>query len=370
MNFDIETIVIGAGVVGLAIARRLAVAGKEVLVLEAEDHIGMHTSSRNSEVIHAGIYYPSGSLKARLCVEGRGALYRYCADRAVPAKAIGKVIVAVTEAEIAALHALQAKAIANGVTDLAWLDTAAVARLEPEVVCKAGLFSPSSGIVDSHALMLSLQGEAEEHGTQIAFRSPVETVSCRDGGFEVTTAGTDSITLKCATLVNAAGLNAPLIAGSTNGYPNARVPKRRFAKGNYLSVSGATPFKHLIYPLPVAGGLGVHVTLDLAGRMRLGPDLHWVDGPDYTADTSIVGAFYDAVRLYWPSVMDRELHWTYSGIRPKISGPGEESADFIVEGPTDHGISGLVNLFGIESPGLTSSLALAELVATKLGYNA
>jgi L-2-hydroxyglutarate oxidase LhgO len=370
MNIDVEIIVIGAGVVGLAIARRLALAGKEVLVLEAEDHIGTHTSSRNSEVIHAGIYYPTGSLKAQLCVKGREALYRYCADRAVPAKAIGKVIVAVTEAEISALHALKAKAVANGVTDLTWLDPPAVSHIEPEIICKAALFSPSSGIVDSHALMLSLQGEAESHGAQLVFRTRVESVTCLDSGFDVRTTGADDMTLRCAILVNAAAFNAPLIAARMDGYPKSQVPRRYFAKGNYLSVSGATPFRHLIYPLPVAGGLGVHVTLDLAGRMRLGPDLHWVDGLDYAADTSITDAFYEAVRLYWPSVMERELHWTYSGIRPKISGPGEDNADFVVDGPADHGVAGLVNLFGIESPGLTSSLALAELVAQKLGFNA
>jgi L-2-hydroxyglutarate oxidase LhgO len=369
MGMDVEAIVIGGGVVGLAVARRLAEIGREVMVLEAEDRIGVHTSSRNSEVIHAGIYYPTNSAKARLCVAGRKALYRYCDLRGVPAKAIGKLIVAVSDAEIPALKALHARAIANGVDDLVWLDAAQARHVEPDVLCHAALFSPSSGIVDSHALMLSFQGDAETHGAQCVFRTRVESVARAPAGFEVRTSGAEEMTLLCGAVVNCAGFGAQGIAANTDGYPQERVPPRFLAKGNYFSVSGATPFTHLVYPLPTDGGLGVHVTLDLAGRMRLGPDLHWVGEVDYAADSSMITEFYNSVCTFWPAVMDRDLSWTYCGIRPKISGPGEGNADFIIDGPNDHGVAGLVNLFGIESPGLTASLALADVAVKKLGWS-
>ncbi len=368
---DVEAIVIGAGVVGLAVARQLAEAGREVLLLEEADAIGTQTSSRNSEVIHAGIYYPRESLKARLCVAGRRMLYDYCARRGVPAKRIGKLIVAATPAQTATVEALLRRGAGNGVDDLAWLDADAVRSMEPALDCAAALFSPSTGIVDSHALMLALQGDAEAHGAQCVLRTRVEAVICRTGGFEVVaSAGGESerISITCAAVVNCAGLGAQAVAANTEGYPRERVPPLFLAKGNYFSVSGATPFSHLIYPVPVDGGAGIHITLDLNGRMRLGPDLHWVQEIDYTPDESVADQFYSLVQSYWPEVRSRELSCIYSGIRPKIGGPGSAGADFLVDGPGDHGIEGLVNLFGIESPGLTSSLALAEYAVEKLGW--
>lgn len=366
---DVETIVIGAGVVGLAVARRLAALGQDVLLIEEASTIGTHTSSRNSEVIHAGLYYTPGSLKAQLCVSGRKALYAYCRQRDIPAKDIGKLVVAVSQDEVAALESLLERARTNGVDDVRLLEKAEVRRLEPDVECFAALYSPSSGIVDSHALMLALQGDAEAHGAQCVMRTRVTGVARLGCGFEVHTSGSENMDLECRIVVNCAGLGAQEIARNTEGYPADRIPPRFLAKGNYFSVSGKCPFSHLIYPLPVRGGLGVHVTLDLSGRMRLGPDLHWTDKIDYTPDTSLMDDFYAAVAPFWPRIMDRELSCTYSGIRPKLRGPGSKDADFLVEGPSDHGIDGLVNFFGIESPGLTSSLALADHAAKKLGWS-
>ncbi|CAN5423346.1 NAD(P)/FAD-dependent oxidoreductase [soil metagenome] len=366
---EVETVVIGAGVVGLAVAHRLAARGHEVLLLEEADAIGSHTSSRNSEVIHAGIYYAPGSLKARLCVSGRQVLYDYCNERSVPAAAIGKLIVATSDAQIPTLKALQQRGTANGVTDLTWLDGREVRLMEPEIECRAALYSPSTGIVDSHALMLALQGDAEAQGAQCVFHTRVGRVVCQDAGFEIQTSGKDDMALGCTMLINCAGLEAQTVARNIEGYPSSRIPPRYLAKGNYFSVSGATPFSHLIYPVPAGGGLGVHVTLDLSGRMRLGPDLHWVSEIDYTPNALMADQFYAEVSTFWPGIVDRELSCTYSGIRPKISGPGSASADFVVDGPEDHGIPGLVNFFGIESPGLTSSLALADLAVEKLGWS-
>lgn len=366
---DVEAIVVGAGVIGLAVARRIARTGRSVFIIEAEERVGAHTSSRNSEVIHAGIYYPAGSLKARMCVAGRNALYTYCDERHIPMKRMGKLIVAGSEAETAALQSLYDRGRQNGVDDLQWLSAGEARALEPEVDCVAAILSPSSGIVDSHAYMLSLQGEAEAQGAQCVFRTKVEEISVIEGGFEVATGGADSMAITSSAVFNCAGFDAQILARKIDAYPADRVPPRFLAKGNYFSVSGPTPFRHLVYPMPVAGGLGVHVTLDLAGRMRLGPDLHWVEEVDYTADSSMIQAFYDSVSRFWPSVLERELSWTYCGIRPKTSGPGEPPSDFLVDGPEDHGIAGLVNLFGIESPGLTSSLALAELAVRKLGWS-
>lgn len=365
---DMDAIVIGAGVIGLAVARRIAAAGRGVLVLEAEDHIGTHTSSRNSEVIHAGIYYPAGSLKADLCVAGRRALYEYCAVRQVPAQRTGKLIVAVTDAEIPALRALQERGRQNGVDDLVWLTPEEAHALEPEVRCRAAVLSPSSGIVDSHALMLALQGDAEADGAQVVLRTPVEAITAIPGGFAVRTGGDDATTITTGAVINCAGFHAQRLAATLDAYPRERIPPRLLAKGNYFSVSGATPFRHLIYPMPVQGGLGVHVTLDLAGRMRLGPDLHWVETVDYSEDSSLLQDFYASVARFWPAVETRTLGWTYSGIRPKISGPGDPTADFLIEGPGEHGIPGLVSLFGIESPGLTASLAIADHAVGKLGW--
>ncbi len=376
---DVEAIVVGAGVIGLAVARRIAESGRGVLVLEAEERIGSHTSSRNSEVIHAGIYYPPDSLKARLCVSGRQTLYDYCGQRHIPLRRTGKLIVAVSEAEVPALQVLHRRGLQNGVPDLTWLDPKQVAQLEPEIQCRAAVLSPSSGIIDSHAYMLSLQGEAEAKGAQCVFRTRVDSIAAIDGGFEVRTRASEArdnedqasehMAVTSPAVFNCAGFNAQIVAANTDVYPRNRVPPRFLAKGNYFAVSGPTPFAHLIYPMPVDGGLGVHVTLDLAGRMRLGPDLHWVEDVDYGADSSMIQQFYTSVSSFWPAVLKRDLSWTYSGIRPKISGPGEPSADFVVDGPADHGIAGLVNLFGIESPGLTSSLALAELAVQKLGWS-
>ena len=366
---DIETIVVGAGVIGLAVARQLALHGQEVLVLEEENAIGTHTSSRNSEVVHAGIYYPPGSLKARLCVAGRRMLYDYCERRGVPASRLGKLIVATTPAQIKTLEALAKRAAENGVLDLIAIDGVEARRMEPELECMAALHSPSTGIIDSHAFMLALQGDAEAHGAQCVLRTRVNAARQRADGFDVQATGengANAISISCRNLINCAGLGAQAVASSIENHPPDRIPRRFLARGNYVSVSGATPFSRLIYPVPVEGGLGIHLTLDLSGRMRLGPDLHWIDEIDYTPDARVAEEFYTLVRSYWPGVMNRELNCTHCGVRPKISGPGAPSADFLVEGPLDHGIPGLVNFFGIESPGLTSALALAEYAVGKL----
>jgi len=363
---DIETVVVGAGVVGLAIARELAMAGHEVLVLEEEHLVGSHTSSRNSEVIHAGIYYEPGSHKARFCVEGKRRLYAYCAERAIPARAIGKLIVATDAEQAGRLDELARRAVVNGVDDLRLLGRDEIAGLEPELDCEAALFSPSSGIVDVHAFMLALQGDAEAGGAQIVLRTRAEAVTPITGGLKVRTSGGEAMTLGCRHLVNAAGLGATRLAQATGGYPPSCIPELRYAKGNYFSVSGRSPFSHLIYPLPVPGGLGIHVTLDLADRIRLGPDLHWVDHIDYKPDESQISAFYRSVSSYWPGILRREIGWSYAGIRPKIGGPGRGSSDFMIHGVRDHGIGGLVSLFGIESPGLTSALAIASYAAELL----
>lgn len=355
---DVDAVVVGAGVIGLAVARRLAQLGLETLVLEAEKTIGAHTSSRNSEVIHAGLYYPEGSLKARLCVEGRDLLYAYCAERHVPAQRLGKLIVATDAAQIPKLEALRQRGLKNGVNDLVALSREEARRLEPEVECVAALLSPSTGIVDSHGLMLSFQGDAEAKGAQIVLQTRVTRIARKDGAFEVHTEGGASVS--CAMVVNCAGHGAHRIARHIEDYPAGLIPPCFMAKGNYFTVSGRTPFSRLIYPMPVEGGLGVHVTLDLAGRMRLGPDVHWVDELDYTPISGQEEDFRAAVKHYWPGIADREIASSYCGIRPKISGPGETNADFRVDGPDAHGIENLVNCFGIESPGLTASLALAN----------
>ncbi len=360
----IDTAVIGAGLVGLAVARALAQSGREVVILEAEDAIGTHTSSRNSEVIHAGIYYPQGSLKARACVEGRERLYAYCAERGVPYRRCGKLIVATDAAQEDELEGIRRKAHANGVTDVVHIGTAEVRAMEPEIACVAALHSPSTGIVDSHALMLAYLGDAENAGAMLALKSPLERAVVRADGFEICVAGADPILAH--TLVNAAGLRAPSLARRIEGYPAAKAPPEYYAKGNYYTLSRRAPFSRLVYPVPEPGGLGVHVTLDLGGRARFGPDVQWVDAPDYRVDPRRAQAFYAAIRRYWPGLPDGALEPGYAGIRPKISGPGEPAADFVVQGAREHGVAGLVNLFGIESPGLTASLALADDVAAHL----
>jgi L-2-hydroxyglutarate oxidase LhgO len=362
----IECVVVGAGIVGLAIARALACAGREVVILEAEDAIGTHTSSRNSEVIHAGIYYPQGSLKARACVAGKSRLYEYCATHGVPYRRCGKLIVATNEDQVFQLKEIQKKARENGVTDVAEITAAEAMRLEPALQCVAALHSPSTGIIDSHALMLAYLGDAEAAGAMLALKSPLEKVSLVQGGFELQVGGTEGTSIKTKILVNSAGLRSPSIARLIEGFPPDKIPPELYAKGNYYSLAGRPPFSRLIYPVPEPGGLGVHVTLDLAGQARFGPDVEWVDRIGYEVDPRRADRFYAAIRRYWPALPDGALAPGYAGIRPKISGPDEPPADFVIQGPAEHGVAGLVNLFGIESPGLTASLALADDVAALL----
>jgi L-2-hydroxyglutarate oxidase LhgO len=365
---SVECVVVGAGIVGLAVARALAMAGREVVILEAEDAIGTHTSSRNSEVIHAGIYYPKGSLKARACVEGRKRLYRFCDEYGVPYRRCGKLIVATNESQIPELKAIQKKAHANGVADVVEIPAAEAMRMEPALRCIGALHSPSTGIIDSHALMLAYLGDAEASGAMLGLRSSLERVFLRDGKFELHVR--DANPVRCAVLINSAGLRAPSLAAGIDGYPKERAPREYYAKGNYYSLQGRPPFSRLIYPVPEPGGLGVHVTLDLAGQARFGPDVEWLQGIgqsiDYSVDPRRAERFYAAIRRYWPGIAEGTLAPAYSGIRPKISGPTEPAADFVIQGPAEHGIPGLVNLFGIESPGLTASLALADDVVTLL----
>jgi L-2-hydroxyglutarate oxidase LhgO len=360
----VDAVVVGAGLIGLAVARALALAGREVVILEAEDAIGTHTSSRNSEVIHAGIYYPKGSLKARACVAGRERLYAYCAERGVPHRRCGKLIVAADAAQLPELEGILARAHANGVTDVVRIGTAEVHGMEPEIACVAALHSPSTGIIDSHALMLAYLGDAENAGAMLALKSPLEGVTVRADGFEVRVAGADPVLAR--TLVNAAGLRAPSLARRIEGYPAAKAPPEHYAKGNYYTLARRAPFSRLVYPVPEPGGLGVHVTLDLGGRARFGPDVEWVESIDYRVDPARAERFYAAIRRYWPALPDGALEPGYAGIRPKISARGEPAADFVVQGPREHGVPNLVQLFGIESPGLTASLALADDAAALL----
>jgi L-2-hydroxyglutarate oxidase LhgO len=360
----LDAVVIGAGVVGLAVARALAQAGREVVILEAEDAIGTHTSSRNSEVIHAGIYYPKGSLKARSCVAGKELLYEYCVAHGVPHRRSGKLIVATNEEQIVELENIQKRAHANGVTDVVWMTQAQVLALEPELSCVAGLYSPSTGIIDSHALMLAYLGDAEAHGAMLALKSKLTRAETADDGFILHVEDADPI--KTNVLVNSAGLRAPTVATLIEGYPTEKAPRELYAKGNYYSLTRKAPFSRLVYPVPEPGGLGVHVTLDLAGQARFGPDVEWIERIDYQVDPKRSERFYAAIRKYWPGLPDSALAPGYAGIRPKTAGPGEPAPDFEIQGPRRHGVPGLVHLFGIESPGLTSSLALAEEVAGQL----
>ncbi|MEZ5930918.1 MAG: NAD(P)/FAD-dependent oxidoreductase [Alphaproteobacteria bacterium] len=362
MMEHVDAVVIGAGVVGLAVARALAMAGIETIVVESADMIGTGTSSRNSEVIHAGIYYPTGSLKARTCVAGKAMLYAYAEARGVPHRRCGKLIVATSEAQNRTLEQIKAKAAANGVDDLTWLSPAEVRTLEPEVACTGALLSPSTGIVDSHGLMLAYQGDAEDHGAFLAFNAPLLRGRVKAGGFELEIGGEAPMTLACGMLINAAGLFAPDIAGKLDGLDQALVPKGHYAKGNYYTLVGARPFSHLVYPVPEEGGLGVHVTIDLGGQVKFGPDVEWIEALNYDVDPRRADGFYEAIRSYYPGLRDGAIEPGYAGIRPKLSGKGEPAADFLVQGPADHGVPGLVNLLGIESPGLTASMAIAEQV--------
>ena len=361
--FDtVDCVVIGAGVVGLAVARALALAGREVIVVEAADGIGTETSSRNSEVIHAGIYYRKGSLMAETCVAGRRLLYAYCAEHGVPHRNCGKLIVATNDAESDMLTDIKGRAEANGVEGMRLLGATEAMMMEPNLHCTAALLSPSTGIIDSHSYMLALRGDAESHGAMVAFHSPVLQGRAVKGGVELEVGGKEPMNLNCRLVVNSAGLHAPALAKKIAGMPSNQVPSAYYAKGNYFTLAGISPFSRLIYPGPVPGGLGVHITVDLGGQAKFGPDVEWIDKIDYEVDPHRADKFYAAVRRYWPDLKDGALHPGYAGIRPKIVPPGASAQDFQIQGPADHGVPGLINLFGIESPGLTASLALAELV--------
>jgi L-2-hydroxyglutarate oxidase LhgO len=362
-----DVIVIGAGVIGLAVARELARAGREVIVLERNPRIGEEMSARSSEVIHAGIYYAEGSLKARCCVRGRSLLYRYCEEHGVPSRPCGKLIVATDPGQLDELDALHAQARANGVNDAERLSAAEAARLEPAVRCAGAVWSPATGIVDSHALMLALRGDIEAAGGTIACLSEFRDGNVRPDGLLLNVRSGDADAAILATsLVNCAGLRASATAGAIEGLSPEHVPHTRYAKGNYFVLQGKTPFRHLIYPLPEPGGLGVHVTLDMNGQARFGPDVEWIEKLDYSVDPARAQAFYRSIRSYWPEAPADGLLPGYAGVRPKLVAPGEPAADFLISGPAEHGVAGLVNLFGIESPGLTSALAIAERVADAL----
>ncbi|MBX9617852.1 MAG: NAD(P)/FAD-dependent oxidoreductase [Hyphomicrobiales bacterium] len=361
---DTDVVIIGAGVVGLAVARALALAGRDVIVLEAEDHIGEHQSSRNSEVIHAGLYYTPGSLKARACVAGKERLYAYCAQHGIAHRRIGKFIVAANAEQVTRLEAICANARACGVDDLVMIDGPEVRRCEPALTAHAALISPSTGIIDSHAYMLALQGEAEAHGASVVFKAPFERAVVETGRVRLWTGGVEPFEMTCRLLVNCAGMAAPALARRIDAYPPTRIPQESLAKGNYFTLAGRSPFSRLIYPIPEPGGLGVHLTLDLGGQARFGPDVEWIETMDYAVDARRGERFYAAIRRYWPGLKDGALAPAYAGIRAKI-GPRDQTQDFIIDGPDDHGCPGVLSLFGIESPGLTSSLALAGMVADK-----
>jgi L-2-hydroxyglutarate oxidase LhgO len=362
----IDTVVIGAGVVGLAVARQLALAGREALILEAEASFGTQTSARNSEVIHAGLYYPTGSLKARLCVRGKELLYRYCAERGVAHRRIGKLLVATDAAELPALASYERRSAANGVP-LQALVAAEIRRLEPAVRAVAGLYSESTGILDSHGLMLALLGDAEQAGATLVTHTPATSARLEPDGIVLRTGGGEPFELRCRWLVNSAGLQAQDLARHIAGLPAECVPPTFYAKGHYFTLSGRTPFQHLVYPMPDRAGLGIHVTLDLGGQCKFGPDVSgWPATPNYDFEPGLEDKFYRAIRRYYPDLPDGALQPGYTGIRPKVTGPSEAAGDFIIQGPAAHGVSGLVNLFGIESPGLTSCLAIAEKVLNEL----
>jgi len=359
----VDTIIAGAGVVGLAIARALAERGRDVLVLESESAIGTATSSRNSGVIHAGLYYPPGSLKARLCVASRDLLYDYAARRGVAHERCGKLVVATDDSQVAALRALKENAERNGVSDLRPLTPAQARELEPELACVAALHVPITGIIDQHELMLALLGDAEAAGATLVLRSPVQRGEITNKGFVLDVGGDAPTQIACRHFVNAAGLGAQRLARDLRGFDPATIPDQVLAKGSYFSLAGKQPFGRLIYPLPVPGSSGLHAGRDLAGRIRFGPDLEWVQMIDYRVDPAREPLFVEAIRRYWPALPNGALQPDYSGIRPKLARAGPRDTDFLVQTAREHGIPGLVNLYGIESPGLTSSLALAAYVA-------
>ncbi|MFG1402546.1 NAD(P)/FAD-dependent oxidoreductase [Xanthobacter sediminis] len=359
----VECIVVGAGVVGLAVARALARAGREVIVLEAQAAIGTVTSARNSEVVHAGLYDAPGTLKARLCVEGRRRLFDYCATHGVDIARPGKLIVAGAPGEVPYLERLKATGEANGVEGLAMLDAAGALALEPALRVHAALLSPVTGIIDAHGLMLALQGDLEDAGGMVALRTPFARAEADAGGFIVTAGGTSPLTLRCRLLVNSAGLDATGVATRISGLEARFVPKPRLAKGNYFTCARKVPFRHLIYPVPEPGGLGTHLTLDLGGQARFGPDVEWVERRDYAVDPARRAPFLASIRRYWPDVREDDLQPGYAGIRPKLEWPEGTTPDFVLQGEEAHGLPGLVNLFGIESPGLTSALTIGGMVA-------
>jgi L-2-hydroxyglutarate oxidase LhgO len=370
-DWSIDAVVIGAGVVGLATARRLALAGLDTLVIEAADAIGTGTSSRNSEVIHAALYYPTGSIKAAACLRGKHLLYRYCASRGVKAKACGKLMVATSEDQLPKLQAIWDQAHANGVEGLTWKTPDEVRAMEPEVSCIRAFFSASTGIVDSHGFMLALQGDLENAGGMVAFETPILGAAVTGDGIVLRTGGAEGAEIAARIVVNAAGHYAPKFLTDLEGFPPQHAPRQWYAKGNYFSLVGRQPFSRLVYPMPDAAGLGVHATVDLQGRCRFGPDVEWVESEnDLVVDPRRSDGFYAAIRAYWPALPDGALQPDYSGIRPKLHGPGMPMPDFRIDGPEVHGIAGLVNLLGIESPGLTASLALADIVAARLGLPA
>jgi L-2-hydroxyglutarate oxidase LhgO len=364
----VECVVIGAGAIGLAIARALALEGREVVVLEKAGQIGTETSSRNSEVIHAGIYYATGSLKATLCVRGKEMLYRYLPEHGVHHTRVGKLIVATEPDQLASLERLEKKAPENGVNDLTWLDEKTAKALEPELNCHAALLSPSTGTLDSHGLMLAYQGDAEDHGAVIAFNSPVVAGWIEKDGFLLEVGGAEPTHIKSRILVNSAGLWAQEVARAIEGIPPESIPQRYLAKGCYFTLAGKPPFQHLIYPAPEVkfASLGLHVTVDLAGQVRFGPDVEWVDKIDYDVPAERAAKFYETIRHYYPGLKDGTLHPGYAGVRPKLQKPGGPPEDFLIQGPAGHGIANLVNLYGMESPGLTASLAIAEEVLSRL----
>ncbi len=365
MHDQVDCVVIGAGVVGLAVARALAMAGRDVIVVERRDSIGTETSSRNSEVIHAGIYYPQESLKARLCGQGRPLLYAFCESHGVTAKKTTKLVFASNDDEVEKLRQLQIHAQGNDVP-LKWLDRAQARQLEPQLECAAALLSPDTGIVDSHGLMLALQGDAESHGAVIAFNSPVIQGTVKTGDVALEVGGTEPMSVSASLVVNCAGLGAQSVSCSIDGLDPTTVPPLHYAKGSYFYLSGKAPFTRLIYPLPGTASLGLHYTLDLSGQGRFGPDLEWIDTLSYDVDPNRAASFYEAIRKYWPALPDDSLRLGYAGIRPKIQAQGETAHDFVIQTPRETGVPGYCALYGIESPGLTSSLAIADYVAERV----
>ncbi|MEO7387590.1 MAG: NAD(P)/FAD-dependent oxidoreductase [Gammaproteobacteria bacterium] len=362
----VDAVIIGAGVIGLAVGRALATRGLEVIVIESADAIGTGTSSRNSEVIHAGLYYPTGSLKARLCVAGRDMLYRYCEAKGIRHRRIGKLIVATTDEEVHILDKYLVQARANGVDDLRWVEQTEMEELEPAIRCVRALLSPSTGIIDSHEYLLALQADLEAKGGHVVLNSPVTRVGRTGDGFAIFTADAPNAAANCRRVVNAAGLYAQAVAATIEGLQRPTIPRQYLARGHYYTLSGKSPFNRLVYPVAETGGLGIHVTLDVAGTARFGPDVQWLQSIDYSFDGETREKFATAIRRYYPALDEDRLTPGYTGIRAKLSGPGEATADFVIQWAGDHRVPGLVNLYGIESPGLTAALAIAEEVADAL----